>query len=136
MKVGIRINNYHILDEMKKIFTPILLFGIVTICYSQSLEKIRDQIKPLQRQLNNASHDTTRLVIIKDIFSNYVLLSNLDSGLYYGFKMLDLSREIGSDDSELIALLGIQVLLRHNGITVKAFSIAHKGNVIKLRSHF
>ena len=121
-----RIHNYH-LDKMKKILTLFLQLAVVLICYSQSQEELRDQIKPLQIQLQNASHDTTRVRVIKDIFSNYVNLSNLDSGLYYGFKMLNLSRKIGSYDNELFALLGIQIVLRHNGMIVKAFNIAHIG---------
>ncbi|HEX6892893.1 MAG TPA: ATP-binding protein [Chryseolinea sp.] len=124
---------------MKKIALGFIFFAAIQVCFSQ--QRIENElnkylvdsaaIAQLQRKLHNSKEDSSRVDILTDLVRQYS--NNLDSGLYYSFMALNLSRKINYHKGELLALLGLENSLRHHGLLLKAFNISHKGLQVSTR---
>ena len=117
----------------KILFACIVFFTIGNGHAQQTLENANlDQVRYnvaeialLKKQLRDAPEDSSKAIIMNLLafsFSN-----NLDSGIYYNLKALNFSRMVNYQTGELQSLQGLCNLLKHHGITLKAFNIARKG---------
>ncbi len=110
---------------MKKCIV-ILLFLHVICNPGKAQDGLSDTLLALKQNLNNSEEDTTRVLTLIAIANSFGV-DRPDSSLFYLFKAVQLTRNIGYQKGELRALLGIEVTLRHNGNVVKAYSTAYKG---------
>ncbi len=118
---------------MKKIVLGFLFFSTIQLCFSQ--KKVENELNKylidtaaiarLQAELRNSKHDTSRVDIMQELIRQYS--NNLDSGVHYCFKALNLSRKINYHKGELTALNQLENALKHHGMILKSFTISRKG---------
>ena len=108
---------------MKKFLLLISQMLTFWVVLSQSMGLL--QTDSLRRELELATHDTSRILIMANLTEGY-RGSKPDSAMFYGTQALQLARQINFPRGEVLALLGISVVLRELGSLPKALDMALK----------
>ncbi len=125
---------------MKKLVLGFIFFSTIQLGFSQQKRVENElnkflldtaEIARLQSALRNSTQDTSKVLLMQLLIAQYS--NNLDSGIHYCFKALNLSRKINFHKGELNALGQLQNVLKHHGVLLKAFNISHKGLQISRR---
>ena len=106
------------------------IVGIITVllfCFSNSEGQApnNDHLARLKQSLNTLKVDTAKVLTLQDISDFFV--NKIDSGLFYSLKASELAHKVKYREGEMKSLLQIEIILRHSGNTVKAFSAASRG---------
>ena len=83
------------------------------------------QTDSLKRELANATHDSTRVLIMANLTEGY-RWSNPDSAMLYGQQALSLARQINFPRGEANSLISLSVVLRELGNLPKSLDLALK----------
>ncbi|MDX1472101.1 MAG: tetratricopeptide repeat protein, partial [Flavobacteriaceae bacterium] len=87
---------------------PLLVFSIVCCSYGQLSE---DEIINLKKELSQATHDSTRLKLIRSLTYGQ-RFSNIDSSLYYADRYVELGKKLNIPEieGEIYSLKGVILL--------------------------
>ncbi len=104
----------------------IFLFIHLTCIDSKAQVNFSDSLSVFKQKLKTLDEDTSRVIMLRKIAGTFGI-NQPDSMLFYDLKGLTLAGKIGYQLGELNALLVIQIVLKHNGNMVRAYSFAFKG---------
>jgi len=118
---------------MRFFITFILIILIATKVSSQSMTMLH--IDSLKNELSMVKTDTSRVLIMANLTEGY-RGSKPDSAIFYAQQALQLTKKIQFPRGEVLALLGISVVMRELGNLPKALDVAMKAQKIAADHHY